>query len=154
MRYVVLLLFVWSISCTLSISAAGDPVHEALEVVLQETAIRRGVDSYVIVPVHHTGCPGCVKEYLAGPDLLDECSTSGYRLVYIAPVNRRVQWSTIDHSNSYPVKTVPDVQRKLTKAIGSSPDSPKALVVSGMHYRIVAYDITAICAAMAELKKK
>lgn len=129
-------------------------VWKELGEVLAETRFRATEDSYVVVPIHFTGCPSCVKIYIRGDDLLDGCSTRGFGLVYIAPVDRRVQWSALTRSNSYPVKTVPDVQHKLTKAIGSSPDSQKALVVSGMQYRIVAYDITAICAAMAELKKK
>lgn len=133
------------------ITAADDAVHAALPELLAGTELRYGADSYVIVPVHYTGCATCVKIYLAGSKLLDDCATKGYSLVYIAPVNRRVQWASLDKANSYPVKTIPDVQQKLTKAIGSSADDQRALVVRGTSYRIVRYDINEICKAMAEL---
>lgn len=136
---------------TSMILAADDAVHAALPEVLASTKLRYGADSYVIVPVHFTGCPTCVKVYFAGNKLLDDCSVKGYSLVYIAPVNRRVQWSSLDKASSYPVKTIPDVQQRLTKAIGSSADDQRALVVRGTSYRIVKYDINEICKAMAEL---
>lgn len=129
-------------------------VWKALGEVLAETRFRATEDSYVVVPVHFTGCPSCVKIYIRGDDLLDGCSTRGFGLVYIAPVDRRVQWSALTRSNSYPVKTIPDMRHQLTEAIGSTPKTQKAIVVHRGQYRIVAYDITAICAAMAELKKK
>lgn len=139
------------ICMTSMITAADDAVHAALPEVLANTKLRYGADSYVIVPVHFTGCPTCVKIYLAGNKLLDDCATKGYSLVYIAPVNRRVQWASLDKANSYPVKTIPDLQHKLTKAIGSTADEQRVLVVRGTRYRIVKYDIHEICKAMAEV---
>lgn len=136
---------------TTMITAADDAVQQALPEVLSSANLRYGANSYVIVPVHFTGCATCVKVYLAGTTLLDECAAKGYSLVYIAPVNRRVQWASLDKANSYPVKTIPDVQQKLTKAIGSSVNHQRALVVRGTTYRIVRYDINEICKAMADL---
>ncbi|MBU3680061.1 MAG: hypothetical protein FGM32_10730, partial [Candidatus Kapabacteria bacterium] len=88
-------------------TAADDAVRSALPEVLASTKLRYGTDSYVIVPVHFTGCPTCVKIYLPGDKMLDKCSAKGYSLVFIAPVNRRVLWASADKAGSYPVKTIP-----------------------------------------------
>lgn len=148
---VMLRVFMYIIMFTSIVTAADDAVRSALPEVLANTALRYGKDSYVIVPVHFTGCPTCVKIYLPGAKMLEKCSTKGYSLVFIAPVNRRVLWASANKAGSYPVKTIPDVQSKLTRAIGSSPEEQRALVVRGTYYRIVRYDINEICKAMEEL---
>lgn len=141
----------WLMSVTLVGAPDTNEVLGSAAKVLAYTKARPNIDSFVIVPVHHTGCQACTPLYRAGDSLLGACVTKGFTLVFAAPVNRYNQWATLNKSGSYPVRTVPDIAHQLTRIIGSTIHSPRALVVVGRRYRIVPLSTDSLCGAMAEL---